>query len=246
MPSVLAIPSRPLIDHDKRLVVLWSPKCACTTAYVWFASVCGFVDEVRQYSAAPHDHRLAVYNPRANHPTIQPSDVADYFTLKIIRDPYQRAVSIFRHALVNGLADPELDGLRDTGISFRQFLDIAATRDMAACDPHLRPQMHPYERMRAPDRTINISRQDLFRELNTVERERNYLVTNFARMQWLHDHEAARRLPSQRAIADDTTPLNRREHLNTFPDYTQLLTENNRHMIEHIHAVDFEAYAAQL
>src|SRR5439155_20288125 len=87
---------RPLVDAEKRVIVLWSPKSACTTTYVWFSHLCGFVDEVEKHDAFPHRHRIDVYMGSERYWSAIENDTRDFHVVRVIRDPYARAVSIFR------------------------------------------------------------------------------------------------------------------------------------------------------
>jgi hypothetical protein len=112
-----------------------------------------------------------------------------YRIVRIIRDPYSRAVSIFRHALTTGFADDALARVGvdfRQGVSFRQFLDFAAAQNMRSVNLHLRPQVHSYERSCKPDTVINISNTDLFEQLNALEQRMGWPATDFKSIEWLH------------------------------------------------------------
>jgi hypothetical protein len=242
----------PMLNKDKKLVVLWSPKSACTTAYVWFAHVSGFSDEVRDYAALPHRHRQEQYLRSALYRDSVESGMTDAHVMRIIRDPYSRAVSIFRHALRTHFADAEIEAhsggkiSTETGYSFQYFLDVVAGLDMRRVDPHFRPQFHPYERERTPDRIINISKTDLFAALNAFEAESGLPLTDFGELDWLHNLETKRKAKQEPMQGDalDTAPFTRYQvtKLNEFPSYSQLLTPEAKAKIEQIYKVDFDAY----
>src|SRR6185437_13167032 len=48
---------RPLINPDARLVVLFSPKSACTTVVMWFLHHLGHGQKARDYATWPHHYR---------------------------------------------------------------------------------------------------------------------------------------------------------------------------------------------
>ena len=217
--------------------------------YVWFSAICGFAEEVRQWNENPHIHRMEVYLGSERHKKGLKADVSTYQVIKVIRDPYSRAASIFRHAIKYPIADKEMrewsGGQFDPvmGISFDQFLDFAATLDMNECNPHFRPQRHPFEEVRKPDIVINMSREDLFGRLETVARERGWPEVRFDEMAWAHEMPSSRRAQTSTTGAElDRVRLNRLEHVLSFPPYSRLLTESARRKIETIYRVDFEAY----
>lgn len=246
--SALRATPPPLVDSERRLVVLWSPRSACTAAYVWFATACGFVDELRQYDS-PHDHRMQVFRTSPRYLDSIAGDTSRFHVVRIIRDPYDRAAAIFRKALVDNFADRDagLVGLNfDMGVSFHMFLLMLERLDMQNVDTHYRPQFHPFERERKPDTVINVSRSDLFAELNALERRMDWPPTDFAAMEWFHAYERARRASPHPLSGTDMfrTPIARGNppaHT-PFPEFVSLLTPPARALIESIYHDDFTAY----
>ena len=248
----IATTPTPLLNIDKNLAVLWSPKSACTTVYVWFSHISGFSRDVKEYASWPHRHRMEQYSKSDIYAESAANGMAGATLLRIIRDPYSRAVSIYRHALNTLFADKEMELYSNgtisavEGYSFQTFLDMAAALDMRRANVHFRPQIHLYESQRKPDRVINISKQDLFTELNAFEAEVGLPKTNFADLDWLHDLEKKRKAKQEpmEGEAIDTTAFSRRQvkELGQFPDYGQLLTPEARQKIEAIYKSDFDAY----
>jgi hypothetical protein len=242
----------PLLNKHKKLIVLWSPKSACTTLYVWFSHVSGFSEDVRNYNAWPHRHRSEVYMKSEFYRESVASGMKDSSVLRVIRDPYSRAVSIYRHALLTNFADADMDAFSGgavsnrTGYSFQTFLDLLGRLDMRRVDFHFRPQFHVYEKKQPAHHVINVSRQDLFTSLNAFEAEMGLARTDFHDLHWLHSLENKRKAKQEPVEGKDLdhAPFNRRQvaHLNQFPSYAQLLTPEARAKIEAIYKVDFDAY----
>ena len=136
------------------------------------------------------------------------------------------------------------------GFSFLQFLDYLASLDLDTANPHLQAQRHVVETLRRPDFVINISKQDLFEELNRVEDAFGLHRTDFHDLRWLHEREAGRKAqPGAFAReAADEFPFDKNAAfgLKPWPDYEQLLTPRARARIEALYARDFEAYAPYL
>ena len=169
--------------------------------------------------------------------------------IRIIRDPYARAASIFHEELVGWFADRDaaLAGLNfDAGVSFQRFLLMIDRFDMETVDTHYRPQRHPFESERKPDTVINISKSDLFAKLNAVEKSARWPLTDFASMQCLHELEKSRRGPPYPEAAADLfrTPIRRGnpKEQTAFPEYGSLLTPEAKTLIESIYRDDFTAY----
>ena len=134
----------------------------------------------------------------------------------------------------------------DAGISFQTFLDMVATLDLKHSNAHFRHQNHPYEKVKAADRVINISKQDLFTELNAFEAEIGIAKTDFGDLDWLHSLESKRKAKQEpmEGEALDTVALTRHQvnKLGQFPSYSQLLTPAAREKVEAIYKSDFDAY----
>jgi hypothetical protein len=244
--------SRALVNADKRLMVVWSPKSACTTAYVWFAAQSGLLDELRQTPGSPHQHRRLRYYQSALYRDGLRLPLREFRIVRIIRDPYTRAASIYRHALMNRYLDPLLHDLpddprdRQRGLSFQEFLDLLATRDLRRADIHLQPQVRAVEALRPADVTINISKSDLFAALNRVEAEFGLAHTDFTNMAWLLDMERQRRARDEPVAGTgiDQRRFGQRAARGRapFPAYRQLLTPAACRKIEQLYAADFAAY----
>src|SRR5262245_41835151 len=52
---------RPLILPQRRMIVVFSPKSACTTVVIWFLHQIGHSKAARDYASWPHRYRTEVY-----------------------------------------------------------------------------------------------------------------------------------------------------------------------------------------
>jgi hypothetical protein len=237
------------VDAIARLIVVWSPKTACTATYIWFSSVCGFLEDVRRFPN-PHHHRMKVYRRSQRYRDSLAADASKFHVVRIIRDPYDRAASIFREAFSSPIDFAARDAAAANldfalGVSFRQFLTMTARLDMRAADTHYRPQWHPFENVRKPDTIINISRANLFAELNALAARLCLSHTDFASLDWLHAVERSRqRVPHECEAEMFDAPIRRASEpgKTPFPEYRQLLTAEARRQIETIYRPDFQAY----
>lgn len=254
----------PLIDHQTNLLVYWSRRSACTSVYAWFSAFAGFGQELRDFyleatrhaRVGLHQHRINFFNRSefyAKGLAIEPSQL---FAIRVLRDPFERAVSIYRHALATGFADEDvfkLSGIRVTkeeGFSFRAFLSTVDKLDMNNCDKHYTPQTSIAEIVRKPDHIINISKTNMFTELNKIVLSRGMKPVDLDELSWLHSIEKRRRARTQPLEGDnlDMQAFGRMAAIGEkpFPSYGQLLTQDARDRIRKIYDVDFENYAAYL
>lgn len=207
--KICSQPSRPLVNPAERLMLIFSPKSACSTSVIWLFHRMGLAQEAEQYDHWPHKYRIERFYSR---PEVQEGmrllPLQELRIVKIMRDPIDRAVSSFRHALGTVLYAREpiraalgID-IATQGLSFRQFIDFLETEDLRKCNPHHSVQAHPIEELVAPHFIINISKRDLFEGLNAFEAQCGLSQTNFANLTWLHDVQQ-RRSPVWTEVEED-------------------------------------------
>lgn len=246
---------KPLIDPEGRFVVYWSPKSACTTTLIWFLHVSGQAEAARRHGSWPHRYRLEVYNRSEAFHTALAAGFAGMRRIRVIRDPFDRAVSSFRHAVGTGYADERISEFlkRDlkpaAKFSFEEFLDYLESEDIATTNTHHRQQMQPIERRFPATDVINITHQDLFTELNRLECEMGLSTTDFATLDWLHRTEA----PRKPMVAETSVPayeqklsVSAARGREFWPSTEALLTEAARARLAKIYRTDIEAYRDHL
>lgn len=247
----LRLGPQPLVHERRKIILIWSPKSACSTALIWFYKQTGLLEAAQTYHANPHNYRQDVLSRAGDYQRALNGPVADYDVIRVIRDPHDRAVSSYRHALRFGYEDRAMAHLtgrtisRREGFSFAEFLEHLSNINIKRCNPHHRLQRHPVEDVLVPRWVINVSRQDLLKELNTVERTLGWDVTNFEAVDWITAVES-RRKAGRGAIEGDAseTKLSRIEAApgGAWPERKALLTPERRAEIQRIYAEDFRAY----
>ena len=246
-------PLGPLIHPEARMIVIFSPKSACTSVVIWFLHHLGHAERARQYSEWPHHYRAQVYYQSSLFRDACNLDLTNFRVVRVVRDPFDRAASSFRHAQRSGVADDafaKLLGLSDAahkGVSFCDFLDLLDRLDLTNCDEHLRLQHHPVEGRLQLTHLINISIEDLFERLNMVEADLGLPITDFTALDWLTDLDRRRRrFNGAIDVADAyTMPLTRRQaQRGPWPNYHALLTQAARERISRLYAADISAYGA--
>jgi hypothetical protein len=176
--------------------------------------------------------------------------------LRVIRNPYRRAVSSYRHALGHQYEDEKVRdalglSIADRGLAFDEFLDYLRMIDIAACNKHHAQQWHPLEAHVILRSVINLDKEDLVEGLEAFEKAIGAKPLS---------PDAKRRMLE--ALAQDSgryskplscdpgshvaTRFTRTQALVSWPNYDAFLTSDARRKIEQIYAKDFEAYAAFL
>lgn len=142
----------PLVLEHKRLAVLFSAKAGCTFVVKWFFAQAGLLEEAEAYPPWIHGYRHKVYyrsdgyRPRA---VLQPG----MRVVKFVRNPYERAVSAYIHALRSRYEDGKLAASlgrpvdRRRRFSFREFVGHVEADSVTVhrCNPHHRSQIHRLE-----------------------------------------------------------------------------------------------------
>lgn len=242
---------RPLIFPRKRMIVVFSPKSACSTVVIWFLHQIGHAKAARDYSSWPHRYRTEVYYRSALYRNAYERNLSKFSLVRIVRDPLERAVSSFRQVQKGGLADREMAGvlgrndMSTTGLSFSEFLDFLERCDLRTCDPHFRIQRHPIEDRLPTRHLINASTENLLARLNQVEADFDLPVTDFGKLEWLqkisrkHSHVAT---PSI-ALDAYTHRFNRdAARSGSWPPYAAFLTPEARERLARLYATDIDAY----
>jgi hypothetical protein len=93
--------TKPLISDQLGMVVFLSPKVGFTYGCKWFFDHLGILEEALCYSEWIHDYRMEVFNKSVTYQQSLKAYIdhpAHFTTIKLVRDPYDRAVSSYIHA----------------------------------------------------------------------------------------------------------------------------------------------------
>jgi hypothetical protein len=132
---------------------------------------------------------------------------------------------------------------RHAGFSFNRYLDYLSAIDIETGNTHHRPQWHGLEATRKPDIIIDISRQDLYTELNRIAPRFGLPAIDFGTLDFLHALERRRSAKPVDIEGNDIPdrPFNRAAAAGRapWPKTEQFLTAPVRRRIETLYAVDF-------
>lgn len=241
----------PLIDPDRRFVLIWSPKSACSTALIWFYEGIGCREEAERLDDKPHTYRRQVHEGSRFHRRALACDLTDFDVLRIVRDPWLRAVSSYRHGLRWRYHDARMAGLLgrpiggDRGYSFLEYLDLLERVRLDTGNVHDRIQRHPVEQVLAPTTVVRLPHDDLAASLQRFERDRGGPVTDIAAIDWVDRVERRRRAGSAPTrVAGPDSPLTSADAApgGPWPDPATMLTDEVRAWIGRLYAADVEAY----
>jgi hypothetical protein len=177
--------------------------------------------------------------------------------IRIIRDPFKRAVSSYRHIMLIAYDNERIGAhlgrtvTKTAGYSFMEFLSYLSAIDLANCDIHYCQQYNPIEKYVSPI-VLNIDRENAETELVRIQgllklpplsrREVSDLKAERARV--------AANFHAQRGGADGADVSNRRFDAETsprqWPAYSAFLTPESRRLVFSLYALDYAAYHEHL
>jgi hypothetical protein len=235
---------RPLIHPSARMMVVFSQKSACTNVLIWFLHHLGHMQVARDFHYWPHSYRCDVYYHSDLYRKAYELDLTTFKVIRVVRDPYERAVSSFRHVLrFDEIAGPlRYRNMVEKGLSFATFLDFLEKSNLSNCDPHYCVQRHPIEDRLPIHHLINVSTQELFKRLNEVEADLGLPQTDLSGYKEFDWHNR----PEQRLFDESnlyTRRFTRDEAQNgPWPSSRALLTPEARERISRLYATDVKAY----
>jgi hypothetical protein len=135
----------PLYHSSFPIVLFWSPKCGCTSLFKWFLFQIGHLEKALKYNPWVHKYRLDVLqadrSQSAYAGTVLNSG-KDF--MKLIRNPYERAVSSFYATVKNPyFLGGKKEHIAESGLSFIQFLYLLKEifKEDSPVDGHLSRQV---------------------------------------------------------------------------------------------------------
>ncbi len=129
----------PLIDPNNKIVMGWAAKSGCTIAVKMFFDHMDILEEAEGFSdgdKAVHDFRMLVFYDRYGKPTNRHFSDSTYFKFKVVRNPFERAVSSFIHYVEHCASNP---------CSFVDFVRFLKTENLEDCDAHWKLQLDGFD-----------------------------------------------------------------------------------------------------
>jgi hypothetical protein len=233
------------------MIVIFAARAACSTVTIWFLHQLGHLKAACEFHPWPHQYRLRVYYRSQLYAKAYGLDLSNFSVVRVVRDPFARAASSYRHALLHGYLNAEVAKLHQrndvdaSGYSFADFLDVLEQLDLTSCDIHCRIQRHPIEDRLPVRHLINVSTEDLLARLNEVAADLQLAPLDFAARRWIRRVDGSRTPRS--ALADLTDLATRRFNAETarhgpWAPGEAFLTPAIRQRLARLYAVDIAAY----
>ncbi|UTE75467.1 sulfotransferase family 2 domain-containing protein [Rossellomorea sp. KS-H15a] len=136
---------RPLYNERFPLILFWTPKSGCTTLNKWFFYQLGLIDLVEQQSQGdPHKYREFIYEKQTDYLNLLMKAISlpDKKKIKLVRNPYNRAVSSYLHTISQDWLIKEFSSNVNVGMSFKDYLMYLKTlgERIYELDRHIAPQ----------------------------------------------------------------------------------------------------------
>lgn len=181
----MQITSTSLVDNARKILMEFSPKAACTSAIVMFTSHMGFRYGI-EYTGWPHSFRDNYFSEKCGRATACMYESKDWFRFKVVRNPFDRAVSsyihIMRYPVLRDRVIPRKDRATLSFSKFINLLEKVPLKDMQGyAGAHGGYQSQPYERFYYGRSDITVFHEIVQTEnpLPVIERINKRLGTNF-------------------------------------------------------------------
>ncbi len=243
----------PVLNFDKKLAVFFSAKSGCTFLVKWFFFQIGHLTAALDFNHFVHNYREKVYL-NSDHFTKSENNFIntkgkDYLKIKVVRNPFERAVSSYIHFL--GMLDkqhPEINnnfgiGYEKMNYSFADFLNLLSTINVNKCNVHWRQQYQLIERRLKFDHIIDLnnSTEELLKLEDVYKLKKTSDITSLVQS---GHHSSGKKTPANQQFCGYTAfafavKKNR-------PDYKYFYNAALENQVRQIYQVDFEKYQFDL
>jgi hypothetical protein len=174
-----------MVDNKRKILMEFSPKADCTTFVALFLNDVGFRYGI-EYTGWPHTFREEYYNKQCGKATPCMFYRPDWFRFKVVRNPFDRAVSSFIHIMkYPSLGEKIIPTKERTTLTFAKYVAILEkfpTKDLQGfAGAHGGLQSQPYERhYYRTNTTVFHETVQAENPHETLERINRRLGTNFS------------------------------------------------------------------
>lgn len=234
----------PLYSKAHDLALLWSAKAGCTFAVKWFFFQVGRLNEALSYDAWIHNYRDHFCGAKEYGEEIEGICARETRVVKVVRNPYERAVSSYLMAVRAGYENECLAHFlkrpvnNNEGISFHEFVDYLGTLDLRACDIHHRLQIHSAEEQGFLVVRHLIRLEESFFAIPQCEKEMGLRTSNLAGLR-SSEHNTYRK-----EWIEYWGEVRLYRHLGSrmFPETANFYTDELREKVARLYAIDFDEY----
>ncbi|MDQ0187630.1 sulfotransferase family 2 domain-containing protein [Cytobacillus sp. FSL W7-1323] len=234
----------PLFSTNFPYVLLWVPKNGCTIVNKWFMYHIGAAGDLSQLNVEmTHNYREFVLRKRSGYDVELKEELinGEKPIVKIVRNPYRRAVSSFYHALSGDWLIKQLGSTVLEGMSFTSYLLKLKSfgESIHELDKHIAPQYTIGEEQ-TPIHYVRL--ENLQHELMDLERIAGLKASPMNEIA-RSSHHFSSRMKLEGDYANRVISFVYDEDL---PTVNSLLNEETKALVEEIFAVDLHFYGYKL
>lgn len=238
----LITPPLPLYEKQFPIIFFYSPKSGCTSLTKWFFFQIGLLQKAIDYDPSSfHQYRGGVFQTQENYKI----EIVEQLlgekkdVYKLVRNPYNRAVSSFFTTLKNEWIMNQVAPEFHSGLSFKQFLyqvmKIGATKDLI--DVHIAQQYVEGEEIFIQS---YVHLEHFNTSIREIEKKYNLLESPIPNIIHSSHHMAPKMRDMGKTFADVNMSL---KTLNKpLPDYKNFYDGETRDLVREIFNKDFENY----
>ncbi|WP_144640565.1 sulfotransferase family 2 domain-containing protein [Bacillus cereus] len=238
----------PHFHKDFPIILFWSHRSGCTSLANWFFFQIGLYEEAMKYAPFIHYYESDIYKNENDYYVDLEIELLELKkdTIKLVRNPYKRAVSSFLILYDNPYASKQWEGIRDyfyndknipKGISFKQFLYYvkAIGPKSSQLDQHFSQQYIDGEEKIIKQ---NIKLENFNTIIPKLEKKYGLLSSNISLLTSSTHHRAHQMIyKGNYANKDITNP-----QFPSLPTYQSFYDEEAIKLVSEIFTDDFEAY----
>ncbi|NNE38201.1 MAG: sulfotransferase family 2 domain-containing protein [Gammaproteobacteria bacterium] len=236
--------SLPLIDPKFRFMLFFSAKVGSTFISKWFFEQIGKLNEALEYSHWIHNYRIKVYYKSPQYKQDLKRALAKQTKMiKLVRCPYQRAVSSYFHCLRHEHFYDVLSDFigkpfnKDYVFTFEEFVDYLNTLDISKCNPHFRSQTWKHEKNNRMKFHHIIKIENSIDEFKRLESDFSLRNTDLLRHTDSKHHIEKKQ--GNGGYCGDNRKIDLRNPMNQYSDF---FNESTINLISKIYYIDFETY----
>ena len=239
----LGIKTLPLILPDKKICLFVNEKAGCTFATKWFFFQLGILEKALEYNDWIHKYRYDVYY-KSDHYRLSFLSIfsKNYIRMKLVRSPYQRAVSSYIHAIRTRYANRELSEFLHRAIddkntfSFEEYLAYLEQTGVRKCNPHHRVQTEKAELSGSLKIDRLIWLEDSMPEFRRMEDEYGLITSDLSSLSQSIHH---RKRVNDEEFCGDRKFFQRERNFSQFQSF---YNDKLKEKVANLYASDFKQY----
>jgi len=234
----------PLVDSQDRFILFITAKAGCTFATKWFFEQQGLLDEALKYKKWIHAYRIQVYYKTPGYmQKLKRALSKRAKKIKLVRCPYQRAVSSYLHCIRNKNRHGDLSPFLGRSVdhintfTFEEFVEFLYSIDITTCNPHYRKQVWEHEITNRLRFYRVIKLESSIEEFRNIEKEFNLMQTNLLQHSVSNHH-----IKKEEGKGGYCGNIHFTKETKSIQHYSNFYNDSTLKRIAHIYNDDFNHY----